>query len=124
MYLPNYPLIVGIGIDITDIRRIEKTLERFGDRFVERCFTEIERERSERRANRVESYARRKNLPFPVLVDSIGDVSKQFANEKGKVPVPTNVLLDRDHKVVHTSVGFSEERFGVLRQAVERILAD
>ena len=59
MYLPNQALIVGIGIDIIDIRRIEETLERFGDRFVERCFTEIERERSERRADRSKSYARR-----------------------------------------------------------------
>jgi len=51
--------IVGIGIDITDIRRIEKTLERYGDRFTHRCFSEIERERSDRRLHRAPSYARR-----------------------------------------------------------------
>jgi holo-[acyl-carrier protein] synthase len=57
--LPSQPSIVGIGIDITDIRRIEKTLARFGERFTLRCFTELERARSDRRANRGASYARR-----------------------------------------------------------------
>ena len=52
-------LIIGIGSDLIDIRRIERTLERFGDRFIERCFTDVERRRSERRANRAASYAKR-----------------------------------------------------------------
>ena len=52
-------MIIGLGIDIADIRRIESTLERFGERFTKRCFTEIERERSERRARPGASYARR-----------------------------------------------------------------
>ncbi len=52
-------MIIGIGSDLIDIRRIEKTLGRFGDRFIERCFTEIEIEKSERRRLRVESYAKR-----------------------------------------------------------------
>ena len=52
-------LIIGTGMDVVDIRRIEKTLARFGDRFVRRCFTEIERERSDRRMRRAESYAKR-----------------------------------------------------------------
>ncbi len=52
-------MIIGIGSDLIDIRRIEATLERFGPRFVERIFTPLEREKSERRANRAESYARR-----------------------------------------------------------------
>jgi holo-[acyl-carrier protein] synthase len=52
-------LIVGIGSDLTDIRRIGDTLERFGDRFALRIFTEIERARSERRADRASSYAKR-----------------------------------------------------------------
>ena len=52
-------MILGIGTDIIDIRRIERTLERFGDRFTQRCFTETERTRSERRPNRAASYARR-----------------------------------------------------------------
>ncbi len=57
---PSAPYaILGIGIDITDVRRIENTLERFGDRFTQRCFTELERERSDRRRNRGASYARR-----------------------------------------------------------------
>lgn len=52
-------MILGIGNDIIDIRRIEKTLERFGDRFVQRLFTETEQQRSERRKLRTASYAKR-----------------------------------------------------------------
>jgi holo-[acyl-carrier protein] synthase len=52
-------MIVGIGSDLIDIRRVERTLDRFGDRFIERCFTEIEKAKSERRRNRVASYAKR-----------------------------------------------------------------
>jgi holo-[acyl-carrier protein] synthase len=52
-------MIVGIGSDTIDIRRIEKTLSRFGERFVERVFTPIERQKSDRRAERAASYAKR-----------------------------------------------------------------
>ena len=52
-------MIIGIGSDLIDITRIERTLGRFGDRFVERCFTEIERSKSDRRAKRADSYAKR-----------------------------------------------------------------
>jgi len=52
-------MIIGLGSDLIDIRRIEHTLERFGERFIARVFTPLEREKSERRANRAESYARR-----------------------------------------------------------------
>ncbi len=52
-------MIVGIGSDLIDIRRVEKTLERFGERFTHRCFTEVERAKSDGRANRAASYAKR-----------------------------------------------------------------
>lgn len=52
-------MILGIGNDIIDIRRIEKTLARFGDRFVQRLFTDMEQKRSERRKLRAASYAKR-----------------------------------------------------------------
>jgi len=52
-------MILGIGSDIIDIRRIQRTLERFGDRFVERVFTDTERRKSDGRANRAASYAKR-----------------------------------------------------------------
>jgi holo-[acyl-carrier protein] synthase len=52
-------MILGIGSDLCDIRRIERSLERFGDRFTHRIFTEGERARSDRRAARAQSYARR-----------------------------------------------------------------
>ncbi len=52
-------MIIGIGLDICDIRRIEKALDRWGDKFTHRAFTEVERAKSDRRANRAASYARR-----------------------------------------------------------------
>lgn len=52
-------MIAGIGADLVDIRRIEAVLARFGDRFVERCFTDVERAKSDRRKERAASYAKR-----------------------------------------------------------------
>lgn len=52
-------MILGIGSDLCDIRRIERSLERFGERFTHRIFTEGERLKSDRRASRAPSYARR-----------------------------------------------------------------
>ena len=52
-------MIIGLGNDITDIRRIEKTIERYGERFLSRIFTETERQKSDRRRLRAASYAKR-----------------------------------------------------------------
>ena len=52
-------MILGIGSDMIDIRRIEQVIERFGDRFLDRIFTDAERRKCDRRANRSASYARR-----------------------------------------------------------------
>jgi holo-[acyl-carrier protein] synthase len=52
-------VIVGIGSDLTDIRRIQATLDRFGDRFIDRIFTPLERERSLRKADAAASFAKR-----------------------------------------------------------------
>lgn len=52
-------MIIGIGSDLIDIRRVEKSIERFGARFTERCFTDIERVKSEGRKNKAASYAKR-----------------------------------------------------------------
>jgi holo-[acyl-carrier protein] synthase len=52
-------VIIGIGSDLSDIRRIAASLERFGERFTRRVFTEIERERSERKPDKAASYAKR-----------------------------------------------------------------
>jgi holo-[acyl-carrier protein] synthase len=52
-------MIIGIGNDIIDIRRIEKTLARHGSRFTERVFTAVEQRKSDRRAQRAASYAKR-----------------------------------------------------------------
>lgn len=50
-------MIIGIGTDLCDIRRIERTLERFGDRFIGRLFDEIEQKKAFRRANPASSFA-------------------------------------------------------------------
>ena len=52
-------MILGIGSDITDVRRIEKVIARHGERFIGRIFTDKERARAERKKNRVETYAKR-----------------------------------------------------------------
>ncbi len=51
--------IIGLGNDMIDITRIEKTLERWGTRFIHRTFTEVEIKKSEARLNRAASYAKR-----------------------------------------------------------------
>ena len=52
-------MIVGIGSDLMDIRRIERSLERYGERFIQRIYTEVEQARSEGRRGRAASYAKR-----------------------------------------------------------------
>ncbi|HKP24331.1 MAG TPA: holo-ACP synthase [Dongiaceae bacterium] len=52
-------MILGIGNDMIDIRRVEKSIERFGERFLGRVFTDVERKKSDRRALRAASYAKR-----------------------------------------------------------------
>src|ERR1700753_447671 len=52
-------MFLGLGSDLIDIRRIEETLERHGERFIARIYTEVERAKSEGRANRAASYAKR-----------------------------------------------------------------
>jgi holo-[acyl-carrier protein] synthase len=52
-------MIIGLGNDIIDIRRVEKTIERYGERFLSRVFTEVERRKSDGRAMRAASYAKR-----------------------------------------------------------------
>lgn len=52
-------MIIGIGNDMIDIRRVERTLERFGDRFTQRIFTDVEQRKSDGRRNRAASYAKR-----------------------------------------------------------------
>ncbi len=52
-------MIIGLGSDLIDIRRIEKSLERYGDRFTQRLFTEVEQRKSDARHQRAASYAKR-----------------------------------------------------------------
>ena len=52
-------MIIGLGVDLCDIRRIERTLERYGDRFPLRCFTTVERAKADGRKARAATYAKR-----------------------------------------------------------------
>ncbi|WP_068876776.1 MULTISPECIES: holo-ACP synthase [unclassified Phenylobacterium] len=52
-------MILGLGSDLSDIRRIQESLDRFGDRFKQRVFTELERTRSDRKVDAAASYAKR-----------------------------------------------------------------
>ena len=70
-------MIIGIGNDLIDIRRIEAAIERYGERFLDRIFTEVERAKSDRRAARAASYAKRfaaKEAALKVLGVGIGAV--------------------------------------------------
>ncbi|MGB7288318.1 MAG: holo-ACP synthase [Salaquimonas sp.] len=52
-------MIIGLGSDLIDIRRIERSLERFGSKFTNRIFTEVEQQKSDSRKQRAASYAKR-----------------------------------------------------------------
>ena len=52
-------MILGIGNDLIDIRRVEESIAKYGERFLNRIFTDLERAKSDRRANRAASYAKR-----------------------------------------------------------------
>ena len=52
-------MIIGLGNDLCDVTRVQQVLDRYGDRFTHRCFTEHERRKSDARAQRAQSYARR-----------------------------------------------------------------
>ena len=52
-------MILGVGSDLIDVRRIERTIERHGDRFLARIFTATERAKADGRARRAETYAKR-----------------------------------------------------------------
>ncbi len=52
-------MILGVGSDLVDVRRIERVIARHGDRFILRIFTEAERAKADRRATRIETYAKR-----------------------------------------------------------------
>jgi holo-[acyl-carrier protein] synthase len=52
-------MIIGLGSDIVDVRRIARSIERYGDRFLARIYTPVERAKAEKRANKVETYAKR-----------------------------------------------------------------
>ena len=52
-------MILGLGSDLSDIRRVQASLDRFGDRFKQRVFTDLERARSDRKADAAASYAKR-----------------------------------------------------------------
>jgi len=52
-------MIIGLGSDLIDIRRVERSLDKYGERFIGRIFTQIERDKSDRRRQRAASYAKR-----------------------------------------------------------------
>jgi len=78
-------MILGVGSDLIDIRRIEAAIARYGDRFLDRIFTETERRRCERRANPGPSYARR----FAAKALGTGFRSGVFWRDLGVVNLPS-----------------------------------
>jgi holo-[acyl-carrier protein] synthase len=83
-------MILGFGNDLCDIRRIERALERYGERFTHRLFTETERAKSDRRAARAASYAKRfaaKEACAKALGTGIGE--GVFWTDMGVVNLPS-----------------------------------
>lgn len=114
-------MIIGIGSDLIDIRRVEKSIERFGERFTARCFTAHEQERAEGRKDKAASYAKRfaaKEAMAKAL--GTGIARGVFWNEMGVVNEPSGrptmavtgraaellaTLLPQDHvPVVHLTI--------------------
>ena len=111
-------MIIGIGSDLIDIRRVEKSIERFGERFTHRCFTEIERRKSDGRKMRAASYAKR----FAACSKALGTGLAQgvFWKDMGVVNLPSgkptmaltngaaerlSALLPADHEaVIHLTI--------------------
>jgi len=52
-------MIIGLGSDIVDVRRIARVVDKYGERFLDRIFTPAERAKAEHRATRIETYAKR-----------------------------------------------------------------
>ncbi len=74
------------------------------------------------RAAVVREYAHERPLPIPILVDETGEVTRHLADQQGSVPVPTNVLLDRDRKIVYAGRGFTEQEWKKLCEALDSLL--
>jgi holo-[acyl-carrier protein] synthase len=82
-------MIIGFGNDICDIRRIEHALARYGERFTRRCFTETERQKSDARAARAASYAKR-FAAKEACAKALGTgISGLFWKEMGVVNLPS-----------------------------------
>jgi holo-[acyl-carrier protein] synthase len=83
-------MIIGLGNDIIDIRRVEKTIERYGERFLLRVFTDIERRKSDGRALRAASYAKR-FAAKEACAKALGTGFRQgvFWRDMGVVNLPT-----------------------------------
>ena len=86
-------MIIGIGSDLIDIRRVEKSIERFGERFTNRCFTDVERARSDRRANRAWRLYER-------LADHNVDDLPIDTDLAEHPPLPTTSIYSRDEAIV------------------------
>lgn len=83
-------MIIGLGNDIIDIRRIEETIERYGERFLTRIFTDVERQKSDRRHLRAASYAKR-FAAKEACAKALGTGIRQgvFWRDMGVVNLPT-----------------------------------
>lgn len=83
-------MIIGLGNDIIDIRRIEETIERYGERFLARIFTDVERQKSDRRRLRAASYAKR-FAAKEACAKALGTGIRQgvFWRDMGVVNLPT-----------------------------------
>ena len=109
-------MIIGVGNDIVDIRRVEKVLERFGARFTDRVFTDTERNRSERKKSRAASYAKR-FAAKEACSKALGTGLRKgvFWRDMGVVNLPTGqptLRLTGDYYAMAGILLSTETRFG------------
>mgnify|MGYP003528229920 FL=1 len=114
-------MIIGLGSDLIDIRRIEKSLAKYGDRFTNRVFTDIERKKSDARHERAASYAKRfaakeacskalgTGISYGVFWRDMGVVNlpggKPTMKLTGKAGDRLNAMMPAGHKpVVHLTI--------------------
>ncbi|HVC97554.1 MAG TPA: redoxin domain-containing protein [Pirellulales bacterium] len=75
-------------------------------------------------AETVEAFASRREAPFSVLVDADRQAARQFSDDIRDLPLPTNVLVDRNGRVAMTSMGFTEAEFARLTATLDELLSE
>ncbi len=124
-------MIVGLGNDLCEIVRVERTLARYGERFTQRCFTEVERRKSDVRKQRAASYAKRfaakealgkalgSGIRAPLLLPSIAVTHDAAGKPAFQLDAGADALVAGRGRIAHLSISDEQDyaiAFVVLEQ--------